>query len=104
MQVAWTENTGLVVGSVLVGLLMVYAATLWLGALQRLYLERQQRALSRERLYLAIQAAKAQFKEANQISLLWSGYRKFQVVKKMHECDGVESYYLAPHDGRALPP
>ena len=104
LQVAWVENTGLVIGSVLVGLLIVYAATLWIGALQRLYFERQQRALTRERLYLAIQAAKAQFKEASQISLLWSGYRKFQVVKKVPECDGVESFYLAPHDGRALPP
>ena len=89
LQVALVENTGLFIGSVLVGLLIIYATTLWIGALLRLYFERQQRALSRERLLLAIQAAKAQFKEASQISLLWSGYRKFQVVKKIPECDGV---------------
>jgi ferredoxin-NADP reductase len=104
LWVAFVSNPGLFLGSVLVGLLILYAATLWLGTLQRLNFQRQQRSLERERLRFAIKAAKIQCKEAEQIKDVWSGYRKFQVVKKERECDGVESFYLAAHDGRALPP
>ena len=34
----------------------------------------------------------------------WKGWRKFKIVKKVHETDTVFSFYLAPRDGRALPP
>lgn len=33
----------------------------------------------------------------------WSGFRKFRVLRKRTECDGCQSIYLAPHDGRPLP-
>src|SRR5438552_16705034 len=47
LWVAFVSNPGLFLGSVLVGLLIVYAATLWLGTLQRLNFQRQQRSLER---------------------------------------------------------
>jgi hypothetical protein len=34
----------------------------------------------------------------------WSGYRKFRLEGKVLEAESVCSFYLAPHDGRPLPP
>ena len=34
----------------------------------------------------------------------WAGFRKFRVEGKVLEADSVCSFYLAPHDGRPLPP
>lgn len=34
----------------------------------------------------------------------WNGFRKFRIVEKQPECDDVCSFYLAPHDGKPLPP
>jgi len=104
LQVSLFNNPALFVGAALIGFLVVYAATLWLASLQRLYFERQERVLGRERLQLLIKAAKIQCQEAEQSKMLWNGYRKFQVTKKISECEGVDSFYLAPHDGRELPP
>ena len=97
-------NPGLLIGYCLLALLTLHAAALCFGALRRLYAEREERALARERLQLDIKAAKARHQELEQACLLWNGYRKFQVVKKISECHEVESFYLAPHDGRPLPP
>ena len=36
-------------------------------------------------------------------ALPWNGFRKFLVARKVFETDGVCSFYLSPHDGRALP-
>ncbi len=96
-------NTGLLFGYLLLGLLALYTASLCYGTVRRLAFERQQQALSRERLKTEILVATARSKEVEQIKLVWNGYRKFQVVKKICECEDVHSFYLAPHDGRALP-
>src|SRR5262249_15932322 len=34
----------------------------------------------------------------------WNGFRKFRVVEKKPESDDICSFYLAPHDGKPLPP
>ncbi len=36
--------------------------------------------------------------------LTWNGTRKFEVARKIPECDGVHSFELRPHDGRPLAP
>jgi uncharacterized protein len=33
----------------------------------------------------------------------WAGFRKFRIEGKVLEADSICSFYLAPHDGRALP-
>ncbi|KAL2110129.1 hypothetical protein VUR80DRAFT_1573 [Thermomyces stellatus] len=34
----------------------------------------------------------------------WKGWRKFKIVKKVHETDSIVSFYINPKDGRNLPP
>lgn len=43
-------------------------------------------------------------KVADQKVQAWSGFRKFRVEGKVLEAESVCSFYLAPHDGRPLPP
>jgi hypothetical protein len=46
---------------------------------------------------------KLRCQQAQQIQLVWNGYRKFSVAKKINECEGVCAFYLKPHDGKSLP-
>lgn len=85
-------------------------ALAWLGlALHGAYrrqarlaqLHEEERALLRarlERVNTALPAA------VTQRALAWSGWRKFRVDGKVLEAESVCSFYLAPHDGRPLPP
>jgi len=104
LQSALGGNPGLGIGYLLLALLVLHAAALCLETLRRIYAEREQRSLARERLQLEIKVAKLKYHELEQTKLVWNGYRKFQVAKKIRECTDVESFYLAPHDGRPLPP
>lgn len=97
-------NPGLVIGYVLLAILTFHAAAICFGTLRRVYAGREQRALSREQIKLQIKAARFQHQELEQARQVWNGYRKFQVAKKVHECADVATFYLAPHDGRPLPP
>jgi len=103
IQAALGGNVGWFSGLVILGLLTLYLATLCYGTLRRLSFERVQRSLARDQLREEIKAARLRCQEVEQIKLLWNGCRKFQVVKKIRECHEVDSFYLAPHDGRALP-
>ena len=42
--------------------------------------------------------------ERKETELSWKGLRKFQVKKKVPEVGNICSFYLAPHDGKPLPP
>jgi hypothetical protein len=97
-------SIGLAVGCVLLGLLTLQLVSLLYGTVRRNHFEQERRRLERERLRLQVKAAKAQLQEVEQTKLYWNGYRKFRVAKKVRECEDVASFYLAPHDGRPLPP
>ena len=60
-----------------------------------------ERDLLREKIQLL--SAQRQFEKAK-TELSWNGYRKFVVARKSPECADVCSFYLAPHDGKPLPP
>jgi uncharacterized protein len=63
-------------------------------------LHNEERALLKARLErISMPAA-----HASRQSAAWSGFRKFRVDGKVLEADSVCSFYLAPHDGRPLPP
>jgi uncharacterized protein len=104
LRAATGGNIGLTVGLILLGLLMLQIAAVCFGTVRRIYFEREQQQLDRERLQLQLKAAKLQIQQAEQLKLVWNGYRKFKVVKKVSECADVCSFYLAPHDGKPLPP
>jgi len=42
--------------------------------------------------------------EKERVELGWNGIRKFEINRKQREAEGVHSFYLAPHDGKNLPP
>lgn len=42
--------------------------------------------------------------ERERTELSWNGFRKFQIARKSLECEGIRSFYLRPHDRKALPP
>ena len=90
-------------GCTLLAIMALYGLALFFGALRRLYFERGQQALARECLLQEVKAAKMRCQGAEQVKLSWNGCRKFEVVKKVVECENVASFYLAPHDKRQLP-
>lgn len=92
------------IGIVLLGLLILQGLALLFLYLRRIWFEREHQRLSRERLKLLVKTAAIQCREAKQSELVWNGFRKFQVAKKLQECSGVSSFYLKPHDGKPLPP
>ena len=98
------DNPGYTAGAALLGIMALYSVMLCLGTGRRFWFERGQQALARERLRQEIKAAKLRCQEVEQDKLLWNGYRKFEVVKRVIECEDVVSFYLAPHDKRPLPP
>jgi len=104
IQSAMAANPGLTAGYGLLAIMALYGLMLIWGTLRRYYFERGQQALAREHLRQEIKAAKLRCQEAEQTKLIWNGCRKFEVVKKVVECEDVASFYLAPHDKRPLPP
>lgn len=103
IQSAIADNIGLAFGFLIISVLAGHALLVLLGSIRRAFADREQQRLSRQRLQLQVKAAMAQCREAEQIKLLWNGYRKFRVAKKILECHDVYSFYLSPHDGKPLP-
>lgn len=104
LQAVLQGNLILIVGYLLLAVLLFQGfLTLYL-TLRRIYFEREHQSLSRQRLQWLIKTAALQCREVEQTRLHWNGYRKFQVTKKITECQNVCSFYLAPHDGKPLPP
>ncbi|HZV33680.1 MAG TPA: 2Fe-2S iron-sulfur cluster-binding protein [Verrucomicrobiae bacterium] len=97
-------NTALVIGYLLLAIILIEGCLVIYLTLRRIYFQREQQRLTRECLRLQVKAAALQCREAEQGRLVWNGYRKFRVVKKVKECHGVCSFYLKPHDGKPLPP
>ncbi|MEO5802126.1 MAG: 2Fe-2S iron-sulfur cluster-binding protein [Verrucomicrobiota bacterium] len=102
-QTVVRENIGLSLGLILLGMLASKLLLMLYSSARAIFHEREQRQLSRERLKLMVKAAAAQLREAEQSKALWNGVRKFQIARKVKECEDVFSFYLAPHDGKPLP-
>ena len=104
MQMALEGSTVLVIGYVLIGILLLQGLLQLFLTLRRLKYQADYQQLSRQRLQLQVKAAAGQCREVEQSKMVWNGYRKFTVAKKVQECRGVCSLYLKPHDGKPLPP
>ncbi len=72
-------------------------------ASRRITHERRRQALSLELLQARIEQVRRVRLPSAMDEPTWNGERKFEIVRKAHECEGVCSFYLAPHDGRPLP-
>ncbi len=97
------EHGLLFIGLLLLGGLGVKLLLMLYSSIRAVFHEKGQQQLSREHLKLLVKTAAAQLREAEQSKALWNGFRKFQIAKKIKECDDVYSFYLAAHDGKALP-
>ena len=93
---------GLAIGFLLLGLLGAYFLVEALRALWRLRADRIQHRATMERLRMQLQEARLRCEEAKHAQLQWNGYRKFEVFRKVTECDDVCAIYLKPHDGKEL--
>jgi uncharacterized protein len=97
-------SLGWTIGLVLIGAFVVQVTALAFSSVLRAFKDREQRRQSRERLRLLVKAAALQCQKAEQARLSWNGFRKFQIARKVKECDGVWSFYLQPHDRKPLVP
>ena len=96
-------NLSLAIGIVIaVALLLQIAVEIGRG-LRRLTYDRRQHRLSLDKLRLQLAETRLRCQEAEQARLVWNGYRKFAVAKKVRECEDVCAFYLKPHDGKTLP-
>src|SRR5688572_5917967 len=94
---------GYTVGMVILAVLLLHVMLQLYGYSRRLGFEKQQQRLARQQMQLSIQAAMLRCQEAEAGRLVWNGFRKFRVAKKVLECQDVNSFYLAPHDGKPIP-
>jgi ferredoxin-NADP reductase len=103
LQAAFAGNVGVSIGFLIIAALAAQMLLILFTSVRRVFYEREQQNLSRQRLQLLVKAAALKAKEAEQVKLLWNGCRKFRVARKVFECHDVYSFYLAPHDGKPLP-
>jgi uncharacterized protein len=103
MQTVLEGNTILTIGYLLLGILIIQGFLQLFLTLRRLKYQTDFQRLSRLRLQLQVKAAASLCREVEQNKMVWNGFRKFQVVKRVQECHGVCSLYLKPHDGKPLP-
>jgi uncharacterized protein len=87
-------------------LTLVYMGFLVQGAFRRqarlAQLHQDERAMLKARLDLIATPLAKVANDRGQAA--WSGFRKFRVEGKVLEAESCCSFYLAPHDGRPLPP
>ena len=79
------------------GLLSLYAFFRRITQQEQIY--RSEKALWDQKVESALQS-KVQQQQAEQY---WSGYRKFEVRRKIREAENIMSFYLTPHDRKPLP-
>ena len=60
-----------------------------------------ERAILRSRIDQALDVRRL---DKEKSSFSWTGYRKFEVTRKLDEGAGIHSFYLKPHDRKPLPP
>src|SRR4051812_8193429 len=93
---------GLGAGIILLAVLLAFLLIEVARALLRMRADRAQQRATMERLRLQLQEVRLRCEEAKQAQLQWNGYRKFEVFKKVNECDDVCAIYLKAHDGKSL--
>jgi len=87
------------------GVLTIYIGSAALMYNRRTLLAQRTHDIQRDKLRAEIELiADRRRIERERSELSWNGYRKFEIGEKNIEAEGVCSFYLKPHDGKALPP
>ncbi len=73
------------------------------GSWRRYALDRRMQRLQMEKLREEVALLRRAQVSTPTPETSWSGFRKFRVLRKRSECEGCQSIYLGPHDGRPLP-
>lgn len=99
------ELIALALGLIVVAMLVLQVPVLVYGTLQRSRAAQVQRRLDYKEWKLRLQASEAQLEKAASNQLSWSGWRKFEVRKKIVEnkAGDICSFYFYPHDRKKLP-
>ena len=92
-------------GAVLVIGALLHLATVLLRARSDAAMARRYHDQRLQQLDLELATAAVRHRSAvRAVDAGWSGTRKFRIERKVPESDSVTSFYLIPHDGKALPP
>ncbi len=100
-----TLNMIQIAGAGIICLAFLQIAYLCFSTLRSVTYKRKQWQAEMSLLEKQIQQEAMSFTKAkNKMDGAWQGYRKFKVSKKQHEKkSGICSFYLQPHDGKAIP-
>ncbi len=99
------ELVALALGLFVVGMLVLQVPLLVYSTVQRARAQQLERNLGLREWQLRVKSAEAQFERAASNKLSWSGWRKFEVRKKIVEnkAGDICSFYFYPHDRKKLP-
>jgi ferredoxin-NADP reductase len=98
-----TDHPAHAAGLLILGGLAIEVCILIATGIGRILGDRRRSALQCRKLEVEIERAKLQIKGADEAKSAWNGVRKFSVTQKVMECGDTYSFYLKPHDGKALP-
>jgi len=98
------EHPALAAGLLIIAGLVLQVCLIASSGIARLLGDRRRALLQRRRLELEIERAELQIRSVAEATSAWNGLRKFTVTQKVMECADTYSFYLAPHDGKALAP
>ena len=94
-----------IIGTLVVLTVVVQTLVAAVSAIRRFTANNEASRVSLDLLRLRADAALQAFRYAkDRVELGWNGSRKFEIYRKQREVEGVHSFYLAPHDGKNLPP
>ena len=100
------ELVALALGLCVIGMLLLQVPVLVYGTVQRARSQQVQRQLELREWNLRVKSAEALLERAESSKLSWTGWRKFEVRKKIIEnkAGDICSFYFYPHDRKKLPP
>lgn len=92
-----------IIGAAILGLIVVQMLVALTGSIRRLGHEQARRGMEIQLFEHRVAAARALRAQREQATSAWTGYRKFEVQRKVDEGGDICSFYLVPHDRKHLP-
>lgn len=89
--------------AIIISIILIHIVSIVIFHFRRMLFERKQQKLTINLLKTKVDIAKGHLIDSKKTASSWRGYRKFRIVRKVVEGEGVRSFYLMPHDGKPLP-